>query len=196
MGSSFVFNTILHLLALLPSQYTTASLHRQRSEAYSRECVCANTICIALLSHSQLWGWILSLCPFLDCLDLTIFFKLPSETMYFYQYRNFRWTCLKILLVVAVCLKLKDVLPRRNLEDGCSLVRGTKHFMLLLNGSDLFPVSVFCCLLKDSQNLQKAVLCKLTWSSFLSSLFEVGGKMLLKLYLIVSWWLSSKHMCW
>lgn len=31
--------------------------------------------------------------------------------------------CLKNLLVVAVCLKVKDVLPRRSLEDGCSLVR-------------------------------------------------------------------------
>lgn len=69
--------------------------------------------------------------------------------------------CLKILLVVVVCLKLKDVLPRRNLEDSCCLVREAKHFMeLKLNGNCLFPISVFCCLVKDPHNMQKTVLCK------------------------------------
>lgn len=108
---------------------------------------------------------------------LTILFKLLSETVHFYQYRNFTWGSVsENFVIVAVCLKWKDVLPRRNLEDGCSLVRETKHFMLLLNGNSLFPISVLCCLLKDSHNVEKAVLCKLTWSSFLSSLCEIGGK--------------------
>lgn len=90
---------------------------------------------------------------------LTILFKLFSETVHFYQYRNFTWASVSENFVsVAVCLKWKDVLPRRNLEDGCSLVRETKHFMLLLNGNSLFPISVLCCLLKDSHNMEKAVL--------------------------------------
>lgn len=59
--------------------------------------------------------------------------------------------CLKTVLVVAVCWKFKDVLLRRTLEDSCSLLRETKHFMNMLNGSYLFPLSVFCPLLKDSQ---------------------------------------------